>query len=353
MRKQNKKAAVERRTLRVENWPQEDKLSWRDACRPSYRLVPGGRAAYLALASREDFERRYGLFLGFLKRANRLDMNAPAATQVTIENVKDYIAEITPRVSSVTVYNCIYKLRRAAELIAPELDFGWLAEIEKDLALVMIPKSKFDRLVLAAPLVEAGLTLMTEASNCEEAAKAQALGIRDGLMLALWPLFPFRRKNFGALEIGTTFSRVRSTWWITLTSDMTKERRADERRIHDWLIPYVEEYLNVARPILLNGAEHTDALWISSTGRPMSPRDVGKSISKVTVRTVGVNVSPHLFRTSAATTASLECPTMPHLASALLDHTDPRVTEKNYIRKSSIQAAQAFAALIRKRRGLE
>jgi hypothetical protein len=49
------------------------------------------------------------------------------------------------RVRSVTVWNSVYKLRRAAQLIAPDADFGWLAEIEKDIALVMVPRPKADR----------------------------------------------------------------------------------------------------------------------------------------------------------------------------------------------------------------
>ena len=98
----------ERRTLRVEDWPKADRLAWQEAGRPAHRLVPGGRASYLARASREDFERRYGLFLGSLKRRGRLDPDADAASQVTTGNVEAYIAVITPRVSSVTIYNCIY-----------------------------------------------------------------------------------------------------------------------------------------------------------------------------------------------------------------------------------------------------
>jgi integrase len=37
----------------------------------------------------------------------------------------------------------------------------------------------------------------------------------------------------------------------------------------------------------------------------------------------------------------------PHLASALLGHTDPRVTEEHYNRATSINAAKIYAALIR------
>jgi hypothetical protein len=45
----------------------------------------------------------------------------------------------------------------------PDADFSWLIEIASDLALIMRPRSKQDRLVLAEVLVEAGLTLMAEA----------------------------------------------------------------------------------------------------------------------------------------------------------------------------------------------
>ena len=42
-------------------------------------------------------------------------------------------------------------------MLATKVDFSWLAEIEKDLALVMQPRSKLDRLVFTERLVEAGL----------------------------------------------------------------------------------------------------------------------------------------------------------------------------------------------------
>jgi hypothetical protein len=91
-------------------------------------------ASHLAPVSRDDFARRYGAFLGFLQRTDRLEPHRDAATQVTLPNVEAYIADLKVRVRSVTVYNCIHQTRRAAELLAPAEDFFWLAEIEKDLA---------------------------------------------------------------------------------------------------------------------------------------------------------------------------------------------------------------------------
>jgi hypothetical protein len=45
----------------------------------------------------------------------------------------------------------------AARLLDPKADFSCLSEIDQDLALVMEPRSKFDRVVLAERLVEANV----------------------------------------------------------------------------------------------------------------------------------------------------------------------------------------------------
>src|SRR6266568_4696429 len=114
------------RSLPVQEWPDADRRAWEAACRPGTRLKPGGGASYLAQVSRDDFGRRYGAFLGFLQRNDQLECHAAAAAQVTLSNVEAYITDLTARVRSVTVYNCIYMLRRAAELLAPAADFSWL-----------------------------------------------------------------------------------------------------------------------------------------------------------------------------------------------------------------------------------
>jgi integrase len=336
------------RSLLVHEWPYADQRAWEDACRPGSRLKPGGVASYLAEVSRDDFARRYGAFLGFLERTGRLKRDAAAAAQVTLSNVEAYIADLTTRVRSVTVYNCIYKLRRAAELLAPTVDFSWLAEIERDLALVMVPRSKFDRVVFTEWLVEAGLTLVAEAQGFSTNDFDRARGVRNGVMIAVLAICPIRLKNFAALEIGHTFKKIHGSWWIALPSVTTKSRRPDERRIPEWLNSFIDVYLNEARPVLLRSGSVTNALWISSTtGEPLTKKNLGTLVSKITRETLGVDVSPHLFRTAGATTAAMYGGNTPHLASALLGHTDPRVTEEDYTRTTSINAAKTYAALIR------
>jgi integrase len=335
------------RSLPVSEWPDADRSAWEEACRSGLRLKPGGAASHLAPVSRDDFARRYGAFLGFLQRANRLEQHASAAAQVTVANVEAYIVDLKVRVRSVTVYNYVHQTRRTAELLAPTADFSWLAEIEKDLALVMEPRSKFDRLVFTERLVEAGLTLVAEAEAFARNSLARARGVRNGLMIALLALCPVRLKNFAALEIGRTFKEINGSWWIALPTTATKSRRPDERRVAALLNHSIELYLNQSRAALLGSRPPTNALWISSTtGRPMTTKNIGTLISKITFETLGMDVSPHLFRTAAASTAAAYGGNTPHLASALLNHTDPRVTEEHYNRASSVSAAAAYTRII-------
>jgi len=335
------------RSLRVNEWPEADRRAWEAACRPGSRFKPGGIASRLAEVSRDDFARRYGAFLGFLQRTGCLKRAVVAGDQVTLPNVESYVADLTLRVRSVTVFNCIHKLRRAAELLAPNTDFTWLAEIEKNIELAMQPRSKFDRLVSAPRLVEAGLTLVIEAQRLAKPDIVRALGVRNGLMIALLAVCPIRVKNFAALALDTTFKQVDGKWWIVLPRSATKSRRADERRVPEWLNSTIDLYLNQFRPTLLESKDSTDALWVSSsTGRALTAKNLGTLISKVTLQTIGVDVSPHLFRTAAASTAAAHGGNTPHLASGLLNHTDPRTTEEHYNRASSITAAGKYADLV-------
>ena len=66
-------------------------------------------------------------------------------------------------------------------------------------------------------------------------------------------------------------------------------------------------------------------------------------IPEITRSTTGVSVSPHLFRMSVASTAAMHAATTPRLASALLHHTRPDVTEQHYNRATSITASRIYA----------
>jgi hypothetical protein len=181
-------------------------------------------------------------------------------TLVTPDNVNEFIAELHARVRSVTVWNAVYKLRRAGQLIAPGGDFGWLAEVEKDIALVMIPRSKADRLVLTERMVEAGLVLIKEAKEYGKTALARAVGVRNGLLIALLALHPIRIKNFSALAIADTFVNVDGRWWLYVPADETKSNLVDQREVPEFMTETVNKYLNIHRTALNRGNSEQPAL---------------------------------------------------------------------------------------------
>lgn len=109
----------------------------------------------------------------------------------------------------------------------------------------------------------------------------------------------------------------------------------------------IELYLKEARAILMKPPAPDDSLWISwRTGRRFTYKDLGSLISKVTLRTLGVDVSPHLFRTAAASTAAVKLPQFAHPSSALLAQADPRIADDHYKRTTSLIAGKVYADLI-------
>jgi integrase len=337
------------RSLPLDLWPEADRNAWVAACQPAARLKRGGAASHLKAVTRDDHAAHYGNFLGFLDRCGLLGRDGSPAANVTPEYVDGYLNELKDRLASTTLHSTICRLRRVAQYIAPSLDFAWLAEIGKDLALVARPRSKWDRLVATERLVEAGLTLFHEAELSGSMTKlARACQVRNGLMVALLAFCPIRRKNFTALEIGRSFVKIRSTWWIVLSASETKEKRADERPIDELLTPVIDRYLRQHRPVLARIVNPPTALWLSAkNGRTISDKEIANVIRMTTLSTVGVAVSPHLFRTAGASSAATLGGENPYLGSALLHHTHPSLTNAHYNRATSISAADIFRQIVR------
>jgi integrase len=335
--------------LPFELWPQADRNAWNVACQPATRLKPGGRAGHLRPVTRENHAEHYGYFLGFLHRNGLLELDGPAAANVTADKVDAYVAELKSRVSSMTVHGSVCKLRRAAQYMAPARDLTWLAEIGKDLALVARPRSKFDRLVLIEVLAAAGMKLIDEAEHSPNLTKVdRACRVRNGLMVALLAFCPIRRKNFAGLEIGRSFVKIRGKWWIVLAATETKEKRADERPVDQLLTPAIERYLSQHRPVLARSDRPVARLWLSANdGAPITAKAAARVIRTTTLSRVGVSVSPHLFRTSAASSAAAHAGDNPHLASAVLHHTHPSLTNEHYNRATCMSAAEYFRQVVR------
>ncbi len=353
---------VRPRSLPLTDWPKPDRAAWEAACASGGRLRRGGAAAHMAQTTQADLERRYGYFLDHVARKGRLEDDAGATAYVTLENIETFVAEMKARVRSVTTAQTVYKVRRVAELLAPERDLLWLRDIENDLAFDAIPQNRAGQLVDGQRLLEAGLALVKEGEIGVRIPPFKRVRlVRNGLMVAMLALCPIRLKNFAALEIGSSIRNEAGVWWITLDRRETKGRRPDERPLHEVLHAPLTLYLRCARPVLArkhlewrsttSGSDASDdhgSLWLDSNlGRPMSYSGVEEAVAEATLKTLGVALRPHAFRMCAASTAYVIAGDNPHLASGLLQHTDSRVTQKHYNRATHAQAALAYAELVK------
>jgi hypothetical protein len=151
-----------------------------------------------------------------------------------------------------------------------------------------------------------------------------------------------------AFEIGRTFVKVKDKWWIILPAFETKEKRLDERQVDDCLEPWFERYLAVYRPVLARNDDAPAALWLSSNdGRAMTYSAVERVISATTKVTVGIDISPHLFRAAGVSSCAVWAGDRPHLGSALLHHDDPATAQEHYNHATSLSANQSFVGLIK------
>ncbi|MGF9764508.1 site-specific integrase [Microvirga sp. 0TCS3.31] len=322
----------------------------------------------MKLDTQADLARRYGYFLWALMQMDRLDPVAEAGAQITPEAVERFITIAESGWSSVTLANSVYKLRRMAEMLAPETDVVWLREIEVELRAEARPTRRREN-VTSDELLQAGETLFQEAeSGSHLKPRERARLARNGLMIALLAVHPIRHKNFSQLTLGTTFRHLDSRWWIVLEAEDTKAGRVDERQVPDYLNALVERYLSAYRPILLAQKDtvfcnldetatevslkiwqrqERGALWVAVTGDPLAYSAVGAAITETTEEVLGIRLSPHAFRRAAKATAIFFGGEHPRLAQGVLHHSSTRVGDENYDSSSSQRAALELTMIVR------
>jgi integrase len=334
------------RGLKLEQWPLADQEAWKWACRPNGRLTRGGSAAHLCAVTQNDLVKRYGLFLDYVVRMAILDTADMPAASVTPDRVEGYIVELKLRVSSVTVQGSIAKLRRMVQFLDPARDIQWLRDFENDLAMDMEPASKFERIVGTESIVDSGIRLMEKAIHAKTGTSLQkATAYRNGLMIALLAMSPIRLKNFSSLILETNFIRTGDDWCIALNARETKERRPDERPIPPFLTRYIDTYLNTYRPAFGYAGKE---LWVGQYGAPLSYSGVERIITETTRKIFGKPISPHVFRACGASTAYIHGSSNPNLASALLNHRDPKITQEHYNRSRSADYGREFQKLLKR-----
>jgi integrase len=316
------------RACPLRDWPIADRQTWERACLAAQRLKPGGTASRMKRSTQTSLERAYGYLLGFCRRNGVLDENTEAGAHVTPEVIAAFVDELCNCVGSVTRATYIEKIRRVATILAPDRDLVWLREIENELRNEARPRQKYHRIVPSHRLLALGLELIKRGETGKHLTNlARARLVRDGLMIALLSLCPIRLRNFAELRVGRQLRRVGDTWWIILTAVETKSGRPDERPVPEILTAHIDSWLGNWRTLF---RKSDDAFWPSTKGGSLAYTYVGHNITETTRRELGVAVNPHLFRDCAVFAVATVAGDRMGIASGLLQHTDPRTTEKYY-----------------------
>jgi integrase len=307
------------------------------------RLKRGGAACRMKPSTQATHARGYGYFLDHCRRRGESEDGA-AASLVIAARVEDFVFELRGRVGSVTQWAYMQRIRRMSEILAPSRDFGWLRDVEADLRDAARPRAKYPRIVDGERLLRLGTELIDRGeAQAHLTPMERSRLVRNGLMIALLSLCPIRLGNLHSLRLGRQIKKIGDQWWIMLPADETKSGRPDERPIHHILTPYIARWADHWRRLYPNREDH---FWPSIGGGRLAYTYVGAIITETTRRELGVAVNPHLFRDCCVYTIADRVGDEMRVASGLLQHTDPRVTEKHYNKGASFGAVRKYQAIL-------
>ena len=232
------------------------------------------------------------------------------------------------------------------EILDPDLDLRWLRDIELELEDQMRPAPKSNRVMFSDRIFEAGAELIRKAeADVQRTALQRARMARDGLLIAFLAVCPIRRKNLAALRLGVTLVQEADTWWLVLPDSETKSRRHDHRILPSVLGDLIDIYVTKFWPAF---PPCDNALWPSQYGGAMSEAGLHKLVTITTERELGKAIGPHMFRHCMPYTIANVDGSRIGLASAVLQHSDPRTTQKHYNRAHSVESSRAFEQIVSK-----
>lgn len=344
-----------RRHLPLAHWPEADRLAWSAATFRGDMLDVQGRLAVQAPRTLENYRSAYGRWLTFLERRGALDTTLQPAARATPSLMVEFVEELRTQVAPLTVAQRVIDLEQVLRAFAPDADWTWICKLARWLTRTARPqRDKRAAIRSTMELCSVGRRLMARAESLNGGQlKRRAEMYRDGLMLALLAMRPFRLTNYTSIRVGVHLRRVGTGWAILFAEEEIKTRAPLELPFPEELVGALERYLEFWRRALL-GKGTSDRLWISATGRPYGIQGVRGRIKRATENELGSKLWPHLFRDCLATHMALEDPGHVRIASVMLGHRHMGTTERYYILAGQRQAAQRWhAALLTRRRKAE
>ena len=331
-----------RRCMKVEEWPSRDRAAWEAAFAPGSLRRRAGRAARWADGAADKVRSSYGRWLTFLKRRGELDADLDPARRINEARIDAYEVELMAQdVASVTHRQRLVDLAEAIRVMAGER-LHWLY----DRALAIEPKPRRKKTArLCHPLIalQLAMRLMQDARDGKGQYRERLhreAAYRDGLLLAILAVRAPRRRTLEELCLGRQIVRQGDRYRLILGPRDLKTKNVLDDRLPAALTPYVDHYVEVIRPKLLQG-RITDRFWISSDGTHLSGMQIYNQVCEITLRELGVRMNPHVFRDSFTTAVAIDAPEFIGLVPAVLGHTLETNT-RAYNQARGIEASRRY-----------
>jgi len=311
-----------RRPLPLAAWPEADRRAWRTALAPGDVLEPGGAAARWRPYSKRNAAQGWGHYLAWLARTGQLEGSEGPHARVTPTRLVGYVEALRARGNApTTVCSRLSMLDLFLRAVDPGAggDRGPLRRLLGRLRAEAEGAGRRDkrgRLQASHDLLVLGRRLMqqAEARTGDLPPYRRAVLHRDGLVIALLAARPLRLKNFAALELDRHLVREGLGWRLVIPGAETKTGRPLDLPFPSALVPALEHYLAVHRPVLAarsgrgQGQAGAAALWLSLEGGSLSAGTLCHQVRQRTRAAFGRSVNPHLFRDCAATSLALGDP---------------------------------------------
>ena len=332
--------------LPIKDWPPDDQDAWNAARAANDPLYEPTAAACWATTTAVSMVLAYGSWLAWLQDGHLLDPTLTPASRLTPDRVRSYLEVLNARLAPLSVASNIQRLYLVVKALQPDADLEWLKNpVARLLNRAEPVRNKIPMLVDSFRLFQAGLDLMAEAETSDiPNPRVRAIAYRDGLMVAFLAVRPVRIENLYSIRLGKHLQIDGNAAWVTYAAEEVKTRDALEFTWPDELMEHLTTYLTIHRPVLLDTGP-SEAFWMSRVG-PLSKSGARIAIETSTEKTVGVAISPHIFRDCAATTIAFLAPTEVHIIMSILGHTSLRTSQKHYNHATSIMAGNRHQDMI-------
>ena len=335
--------------LPIALWPPADRVAWEAAMRPRDPFESDGIATHWSVATRRKTAKGYGRFLCWLKERGELDEAADPIARVTRERLNACLDDLRRTNRGHTIQNRIQELGDAMRVLAPNRDWSFIRRAAARLRATTVPaRDKRGGLPPTVEIIARGYRMMELAEEPDALSElARAALYRDALLLVFLAYHPLRIRNLSSLHIGRELIIEDDRIALKIDAPETKSRQRIEHELSPRLSRAVKRYIDRYRPVLLraSGRWHAPAggaLWVSRDGSPCSAETFRNIVAKHATGPNGTPLSPHLFRSMAATSVAIEAPGSVDLIPAILTHRSYQTGEQYYNLAGSLDASRAF-----------